>query len=125
MIDPRYLKHLLIAGLCCLLISGLVALKGHSINAPFVLVAYVFSSAFMSLVVVRLPVFRNYYQHDPLSLERTTHSMAESRAAPVMSSLVITLAFSILHALFDASHSAVPFICSAITAAVISDYHEK
>lgn len=125
MIETRYLKYMLAAALATLVISSLFYLKGNRADYLLVMAGYLFAVAFVSLVVVRLPVFRGYYRRDEWSIEVKRRSWAEHKAAPVMASVVTVLALWPIVELADLAEPGVAVICSAITAGIMSNYHDR
>lgn len=120
----RYLKHMMFAALVCSGLLFLFVFKGQMVSYLAVVIAYVFGVVFMSVVVVRLSVFKDYYKHDPLSLNVRNSSLVETRSAPVMSSIVTVFAFSAIMYIAEVSNPGIPIICSGITAGIMSFYHE-
>lgn len=115
---------MIVAALVCLGVMTLFSLKGQMVSYLAVMEAYTFGVAFLSTVVIRLPVFKQYYKNDQQSLEIKIPSLAEQKAAPVMSSIVTSVTFGAIVYLTDISNPGVSVLCSGITAGVMSHYHE-
>lgn len=121
----RYLLHLFIAALATLAITLLFALKGSAINYFAVVMGYLYGVVMMSMVIIRLPVFKGYYGYDIYSLERKRRSLAEAKAAPVMSSIVTVLTFGAIIYVTDISNAGVAVIGSGMTTSIMSYYFEE
>ncbi len=116
---------MIIAALVSLGITIFFAAKGPQVNYLAVGMGYLYGVIVMSTVIIRLPVFKEYYSNDIYSLNNKRRTMAEAKAAPVMSSIITVLSFGAAIYVTDTSNAGVAIICSGITTGIMSYYFEK
>ncbi len=124
MISLRYVKFALIAYLA----SGLgffLMLPGHpEVNLWLVALSIFGAVPFMSLVVIRLPVFRNFYRQHHSILDDGVRGADDRRAAAPMAGIVTGGVIALILLPTGVSNIVVPAFCGAIGAGVMSFYHE-
>ena len=120
----RYVKFALIAYLAGGL-SLLLMLPSHpEVNLWLVALSIFCAVPFMSLVVTRLPVFRNFYRQHHSILDDGVRTADDRRAASPMAALVTGGVIALTFQLLGVSDIAVPAFCGAVGAGVMSFYHE-
>lgn len=124
MISLRYVKFVLIAYLAGGL-SLILMLPAHpEVNRWLVALSVFCSVPFMSLVVTRLPVFRNFYRQHQSIFDDGVRSANDRRAAAPMAGLVTGGVIALTLLLLGVSDIAVPAFCGAVGAGAMSFYHE-
>lgn len=124
MISLRYLKFALIAYLAGGF-SLLLMLPSHpEVNNWLVALSIFCAVPFMSLVITRLPVFRNFYRQHHSILDDGVRSANDRRAASPMAALVTGGVIALILQFLGVSDIAVPAFCGAVGAGVMSFYHE-
>lgn len=128
MIDLQYIKFVVLAlgasAIWAVLLlpsqpdtSGLVIALASTLTVPFV-----------SLVVVRLPVFNKFYKRKSainIIDTNTGHpSVSDSRAAPVLVGFVTGAVIALTLWLLSVPNITLPAFCGAVSAFVLSFYHE-
>ena len=87
-----YLDYVLYALISCCFVVGYAYILGESFQWLYLVISFIFGILFMTFVIVRLPIFNQYYAQSayPHNLIIPTKPMnrANQRAAPVMSSLL-------------------------------------
>lgn len=78
-----------------------------------------------SLITVRLPVFRDYYNATEPAEFRKHRGFANERAAPVMASLIAGVIIGIVLHVFEVENVEGPALIGAVCAGVVSHYHRK
>jgi uncharacterized membrane protein YoaK (UPF0700 family) len=125
MIDMRYIKFLLLAAVACSLFTLWLWTRGVLIDISVVIISFVLGAIFTSLITVRLPIFKQYYQPASLEDAQKYRGHANEKAALVLASLVAGVIIgSLLYACGVRSITA-PIFISGICAGVISQYHRK
>lgn len=96
-------------------------LRGQDTDYFLAAIATLFGVGFMSLVVIRLPVFRSYYKNknNPWRFR-----VENQKAALAMSFLATGLTFAFCLLIFDIKAVFTPALCAAIAASIASLYHE-
>lgn len=124
MVDIRYLKFLLFAAVACGLCAFLIWLQsGDAIKPGPAAVSFVLGAAVTSLVTIRLPVFRQYYNATWPHEIRKYGGFANMKAAAVMTGLVAGLVVGSVLYVFGVK-DVVPAALIAMTCGtVISQYH--
>lgn len=97
----------------------------HSFSYPLVILGFIFGILFIPIVVLKLPIFKQYYVPDTFSFDKRHHSMVEQKAALAMSLLVTAAAYGIILYLFDVEDIILPVFCSGLTGGVMSGYYDK
>lgn len=128
MINLRYIKFVVLSlcasGICAMLwipsqpdASGLVIALTSTLTVPFV-----------SLVIVRLPVFNKFYRRKSIIHIIDTNTgypdASDSRAAPVLVSFVTGAVIALALWLLALPNITLPAFCGAVTAFTLSFYHE-
>jgi hypothetical protein len=78
-----------------------------------------------SLITVRLPVFRRYYNATAPQEVKKHRGLANEQAAPVMASLIAGVIIGVLLCALGADSVAGPAFVGAVCAGVVSQYHRK
>jgi hypothetical protein len=124
LISLRYLKFALIAYLAGG-VGLILMLPTHpEINLWLVALSIFCAVPFMSLVVTRLPVFRNFYRQHQSILDDGIRSANDRRAASPMAGLVTGGVIALTLLFLGVSDIVVPAFCGAVGAGVMSFYHE-
>jgi hypothetical protein len=125
MIDIRYIQHLLAAAAAC----GLCALCMWATGKPPEFAASILSfslgAAFTSLIVVRLPVFRQYYNATTPEAVRKHRGFANEQAAPIMASLITGAVSGAMLYTLGVEDIVSPAFIGAVCAGVVSRFHRK
>lgn len=125
MIDIRYIQYLLAAAAAC----GLFALCMWAIGKPpelgVSMLSFSLGAAFTSLIVVRLPVFRQYYNATTPEAAQKHRGLANEQAAPVMAGLIAGVLIAAALYAFRVESVTGPAFIGAVCAGVISQYHRK
>lgn len=122
MISTRIVKYLLAAIVACVLLNSYLAVSGKALGLAEFLLSVSFGIAVHCLIIVRLPVFRDYYYADPLGLDRPHQGYANSKAAPPLSSLFSGGVAAALFALFGGNEVVSFGLCAGVAAGVMSFY---
>jgi hypothetical protein len=125
MIDIRYIKFLLLAAGACALSAGFMWMRGEMPNLGAAALSFVLGAALTSLITVRLPVFRRYYNAKSRLETQKYRGLASAQAAPVMASLVAGAAAGLVLYVLEVEHIVGPAFIAAVCAGVISQYHRK
>lgn len=125
MIDIRYILHLLAAGAACTLFALCMWALGGGPELRGSILSFGLGAAVTSLITVRLPVFRRYYNAATLEQVRTHRGLANEQAAPVMASLVAGVTIGVVLHLFGVEDVVGPAFIGAVCAGVVSQYHRK
>lgn len=89
------------------------------------MLSFALGAAVTSLITVRLPVFRRYYNATTLEEVMRHRGLANEQAAPVMASLVAGVTVGVLLYAFRVESVVGPAFIGAVCAAVVSQYHRK
>jgi len=122
MISARAVKYLFAAIVACGLLNSYLALGGKALGLAEFCFGVSFGIAFHCLIIVRLPIFRDYYYGDPLSLDQPHQGYANSKAAPPLSSLFSGGVAAALYALSGGNEVASFGACAGVAAGVMSFY---
>jgi len=121
----KYIKHVLLTAAVCVLVPAILWLRGETIEVGVYIACFFASIAFTSLVVIRLPVFRQFYSA-MLDYElKKYRGFANYKAAPVMAGLVTGVFLGVCLYLFGVGNLLGPAFLGAVASAVMSLYHEK
>lgn len=126
MISLRYLKFVVFSFIGSSICAFLM-FPGHpNASIGVVAVSSAFSIPFMSLIVVRLPVFKDFYKHgqDISIIDNEVSSSADYKAAPPMAGIVTAGAIGLILYPAGVSHILVPAFCGGVAASVMSFYYE-
>jgi len=120
----KYSLLLLVALLLCTFMVGASYINGGEINIYSLVLSFVFGLFFVPLVVIKLPVFKNHYNHDMYTFDGKYPTLANVRAAPVMVFLVVAAVLALFFYLTDFEKFELSIVCGAIAAGTISFYYE-
>lgn len=123
----RYMKYLLtvfIAFLVCAFFVGVAYIKGDSIHHISLAASFIFGIAFVPLVTIRLPIFKDYYLKDLKRFNVRYDDMANRKAAPVMCSLVTAFVLALLLYLLGQKDFWLSCFCGALASGIVSFYYE-
>lgn len=128
---PRYIIFVLISMGSSLAIGCYIIFRNNlTINYATWLwsfIAIVFALVIMPLVIIRLPIFRDFYHRDVLNFNHRRHGAMrnqQSKAAAALASLIVGLLIFTPLYLFGASNAIIPVACGAITAGIMSFYYD-
>ncbi len=123
-----YLNYVLYALISCCFVVGYAYIRGESFQWLGLVISFIFGILFMTFVIVRLPIFNQYYAQSayPRNLIIPTKPMnrANQRAAPVMSSLLTGVVLGVTFYSFGVEQFKVECFVGAITSGVMSFYFE-
>jgi prepilin signal peptidase PulO-like enzyme (type II secretory pathway) len=125
MIDIRYIKFLLFAAAACGLFASYMWMRGGMTDVSASVFSFVLGAALTSLITVRLPVFRRYY--NAVSPEETQRyrGPANEKAAPVLASLVAGVTVGMVLYVLGVKDIVEPAFIGALCAGVVGQYHRK
>jgi|LakWasMet13_LOW5_FD_contig_41_1466080_length_425_multi_1_in_0_out_0_1 hypothetical protein len=95
--------------------------RGYAINYYSLVFSFVFGLVFVPFVVIKLPIFRGFYNS---SCKSKSNDFANRQAAPVMVSLVTGSVTAALLYLIGSESIELSSFCSAISAGIVSVYYE-
>jgi hypothetical protein len=125
MIDIRYIKFLLLAALACSLIALYIWLRGGSIEVGTSIISFALGAVFTSLITVRLPVFKRYYQPASHRECQQHRSYPNQQAALVMTGLVAGAASGVLLYVCGVKDIVGPIFISGVCASIVGQYHRR
>jgi hypothetical protein len=125
MIDIRYIKFQLLAAVTCWVFFLLNRLGGVATDPKVSIFSFVLSVLFTSLVTVRLPVFRSYYNATSESDIRKYGGFANGQSAPVMAGFVAGVTAAVVLYAFGVENVGAHAFMGAVSAGVVSGYHKK
>lgn len=106
-------------------VTFILMLPSHpEVNLWLVALSIFCAVPFMSLVVTRLPVFRNFYRQHHSIFDNGVRSANDRRAAAPMAGLVTGAVLAVILLPTGVSDIVVPAFCGAVGAGVMSFYHE-
>ncbi|MDX5298638.1 MAG: hypothetical protein LPK85_06780 [Gammaproteobacteria bacterium] len=124
MINLRYIQFTLMAIIASGVGAALMLPSHREVNLWVVALSTLLAIPFMSLVVIRLPVFRRYYRQHPFIIDDGRRRWADQRAAAPMAGIVTSAAIGLMLLPVGVSNAVVPAFCAGIAASVMSFYHE-
>jgi putative flippase GtrA len=124
-IDLRYVKYLAYAAIACTLAAAYFWLLQGRLDVGFATLAYLIGAALTSLVTVRLPVFRQYYNARSEADLRKYRRFPNERAAMLLTGLVAGVTVALGLYLAGIAAPVEPAFIGAIAAMVVSQYHES
>lgn len=123
-----YLDYVLYALISCCFVVGYTYIRGESFQWLYLVISFIFGILFMTFVIVRLPIFNQYYVQSAyprnLIIPIKPMNRANQRAAPVMSSLLTGVVLGVTFYSFGVEQFKVECFVGAITSGVISFYFE-
>lgn len=125
MIDARYIRFLAMAALACGMFAVLMWFGGSAPRLRPSVLSIVFGIVFTSLVTVRLPVFRRYYDAVSYSDGSKYSGFANGQAARVLASLLAATAVALTMYVLGVQDLVAPAFLAGIAAGVVSEYHKK
>jgi len=123
MITTGYVRYVLLSFIASAALMAYGKLRGQDTNYILAAVATLFCVVFMSLVVVRLPVFRSYYRNNELKTDSPHFRADNQKAALVMSFLVTGSTFTLGLYAVGVTDLLIPGFCAGIAASIASLYH--
>jgi cytochrome bd-type quinol oxidase subunit 2 len=127
---PHYITYLLISIVGSLSAGGYIAYRQ---NVPtdyttwlWSFFAIIFALCMMGFVVIKLPIFRKFYQRDILNINHRQHNAmreAESKVAAALASLLVGVIIYMTLYLFGVSQPLIASACGFITAGTMSFYY--
>ncbi|MCL7422300.1 MAG: hypothetical protein M8364_15520 [Methylobacter sp.] len=125
MISLRYLRFVALSFLASGISAVLLFPKHPDANSGVVALSSVFAILFMSLIVIRLPVFNNFYRNkkDTWIIDNRHSSFADYKAAPAIAGIVTGGAIGLILLSTGVSNIFVPAFCGGVGAGVMSFYH--
>lgn len=128
MISLRYLKFVGYALLASSILAVLMSLQETDVSILPVALASIFAILFVSLVVIRLPVFRNFYKRKTdisvIDTDNRHRDGSEYRAALVMSGSLTGGLIALALFPIGLANIHIPALCGAVCASVMSLYYE-
>jgi hypothetical protein len=125
MISLRYLKFVLVAFAAGAVLVGYMVLTGTSFGIGPMLAAFIFGMIFPSAVVVRLPIFRDYYRRDRLNEPCDGGTgIADHKAALILNSICSGGIFAVLRWLISGRELVSASLCAALVGGIMSLFHE-
>ncbi|MDO6462002.1 hypothetical protein Q4485_14925 [Granulosicoccaceae sp. 1_MG-2023] len=123
MISFRYLRYACIAILLGCVCAAVTIPGRPEVNVSVVALSIVFAIPFMSLVVTRLPVFKQFYRQDQSVIHDGPGSAADAKAAGPMAALVTGGVIALVLFCAGALNVMVPALSGGIAAGFMSFYH--
>lgn len=96
---------------------------GQNIDLYLLLVSFAFSVLYVP-VVIKLPVFKNYYVTDTFNINKTHHNSANGRIAPVAVGLVTSVTLGVFLFFLGVPNPAYHAFCGGVSALIISFIYE-
>ncbi len=126
MLSGRLLKYLVTAILLSAAFNWYMGLSKESVGVLEFFLSVAIGTALHWFVIVKLPVFRRYYDRDLFSMDRTHRSYPNMKAAAALSSLIAGgVAAGIFELASGGERTAAFAFCAAIAAGVMSFYRDN
>lgn len=125
MIDLRYLKFLVLAVAATAAVGAYAYGQGRVLHYGWLIAGSGFGVLFVSLVGIRLPGFRSYYQLHRDSLDRREWGLGVQQAAWVGITLLTGVIAGVPLYFADVAHDGALYaFCAAVAGGTVSFYHD-
>ncbi|MDM1020603.1 hypothetical protein QSV37_09885 [Acinetobacter sp. VNK23] len=122
-----YWDYILYALIGCSLLVGYAYIDREPFNWVAVIFAFIFGILLMTFIMIRLPLFNQYYIHRAQLkhkiLKMKAHDHGTHRVAPVMASLISAMIFGIILYVLGFESFKVECFVAAIATGVMSFYY--
>jgi len=123
-IESRYVNYLFLGAVVSLFFAVFIRFEQGFINIALSVLAFLIGVSFTSLVTIRLPVFRQYYEANTQDEIRKYRGMANEKAAMATTGLLAGLLVGSGMFLLGVDDYLGPAFVAATSASFISLYHE-
>lgn len=124
MISFRFIKYVFVAFIFCGIFNLYLFSRGDELTILELSLSATLGVVIQEFGIRKLPIFRTYYEVDPLNSDDTKRSFPESRAAAVMSLFITAGVAAALYAGCTGQYSPAFAICAGCSASIISFYND-
>lgn len=126
MISNRLLIYLTISAALGAALNWHIGLEGKALGLGEFILSFLLGIIFQFFVVMRLPVFRSYYNPDPFAFNPNRRSVANMKALAMLSSLLTGSLAAGVYMVAGGNDKVLAFAsCAAIAGGIMSLYHDR